>query len=284
MIHWRMFLSDLWSRTMRNTAYIVWYTLLDQIRQRSFLVLLGMGIVLVLLTRACYNGAWSVNGQQIDGVTLAWHASLMAFQVIVTAMYLVVTLLAVRLFGRDRDDGSLVLFLSRPISRWQYALGRIAGLWILTGVCMFILHLTVFCVMWTKTGGTIPGFLSASLICSINLLFIIVLASLLSLYMPEIVAALAGVFVIVIGFVSDGGFQLMNSDLVRSAIPSEIAGTPALWRIVYPKFFMVQSWAGSLITREEFTNMGPVHPVVNLALYCGVLVTLLVVSFNRREI
>ncbi|MBN2037055.1 MAG: ABC transporter permease [Chitinispirillaceae bacterium] len=269
---------------MRNAAYIVWCTSIDQLRQKSFLVCMGMGILLVLLLRTCYNGTWSMNGQQVNGATIAWHASLMAFQVIITAMYLVAILLAMRLFGRDRDDGSLVLFLSRPVARWQYALGRIAGVWVLSTAGMFVLHLTIFCIMWTRTGGTIPGFLSASLVCSINLLFIIGCTSLFALFIPEIVAALAGIFVIGIGFVSDGGFQFMNSALVRAAISPDMMGTPALWRIAYPKVFMVQSWAGSLITGDEFTGMGPVHPVMNVALYCVVLVTLLVVSFNRKEI
>ena len=266
-----MFLYDISSRKMRNFYNIILLTVLDQLRQKSFIVLLGIGVLLVLLVRSCYNGNYVVNGQQVDTVTLAWHASKIAFQVIVGAMYLMVALLAMKLLGRDQDDGSTILFLSRPIKRWQYVCGRVAGVWILSSAFMFVLHLTIFCIMWAKTGGTIPGFLLASLICSVNLLFVIALICLLSLFMPDIIAALAGVAVIAIGFVSDGGYRLMNSDMVRSALPPEMTGNPALWRIIYPKLFMVQSFAESLITKNDFTGLGPVHPVVNVLVFSAVI-------------
>ena len=138
--------------------------------------------------------------------------------------------------------------------------------------------------MWAKTGGTIPGFLLASLICSVNLLFVIALICLLSLFMPDIIAALAGIAVIAIGFVSDGGHLLMSNEMVRSALPSEMAGDPVLWRIIYPKLFMVQSFAVSLITKDDFTGLGPVHPVVNVLIFSAVFIAVLVAWFNRKEI
>jgi ABC-type transport system involved in multi-copper enzyme maturation permease subunit len=279
-----MFLSGMLSRKMRNFYNIILLTVADQLRQKSFMVLLGIGVLLVLLVRSCYNGNYQVNGQQIDTVTLAWNASKIAFQVIVGAMYLMVALLAMKLLGRDHDDGSTLLFLSRPVRRWQYVCGRVAGVWILSSLFMFVLHLTVFCIMWAKTGGTIPGFLLASLICSVNLLFVIALVCLLSLFMPDIIAALAGIAVIAVGFVSDGGYQLMNNDMVRSAMPPEMVGDPALWRIIYTKLFMVQSFAVSLITKDDFTGLGPVHPVVNVVVFAVIIVAVLVASFNRREI
>ena len=269
---------------MGNVVKIIGYTILDQIRQRSFLVLLGIGILLVLLLRSCYGGSYTVNGRQIDGVTLAWHASKIAFHVIVVAMYLVTALMAMKVFGRDRDDGSTVLFLSRPVPRWQYAIGRIAGVWLLSFAFMFVLHGTMFCIMWLKTGGVIPGYLLASCVCSLNLLFAVSLICLCSLFMPDIIAALAGLGVIIVGFVSDGGHQLMNSDLVKSAMPSAMTVNPALWRIFYPKLFMVQSFAESLITKNDFTGMGPVHPVINVALFTGLIVAALILYFNKKEI
>jgi ABC-type transport system involved in multi-copper enzyme maturation permease subunit len=279
-----MFSYDILSIKMRNFYNIILLTMQDQLRQKSFLALLGAGVLLVLLVRTCYNGNYVVNGQQVDTVTLAWHASKIAFQVIVGAMYLMVSLLAMKLLGRDLDDGSTILFLSRPVRRWQYVCGRIAGVWILSSAFMFILHLTIFCIMWAKTGGTIPGFLLASLICSVNLLFVIALICLLALFMPDIIAALAGVAVIAIGFVSDGGYQLMNNDAIRSALPPEMAGNPALWRVIYPKLFMVQSFAESLITKNDFAGLGPVHPVVNVLVFTAIIIAVLVVCFNRKEI
>ena len=284
MSHWKMFFLGTLIEKMRNFYNIILLTALDQVRQKSFSVLLGIGILLVLLIRSCNSGSYVVNGQQVDTVTLAWHTSTIAFQVIVGAMYLMVVLLAMKVFNRDFEDGSAVLFLSRPVRRWQYACGRVAGVWIVSSAFMFVLHCAIFCIMWMKTGGTIPGFLFASLTCFVNLLFVVALVCLLSLFMPDIIAALAGVAVIVIGFVSDGGYQLMNSEMVRSALPPEMAGNPALWRIIYPKLFMVQSFAGSLITKNDFTNLGPVHPLLNVLLFSAALIVVFVLCFNRKEI
>jgi ABC-type transport system involved in multi-copper enzyme maturation permease subunit len=269
---------------MDNFLTVIRYTILDQIRQKSFLVLLGIGVLLVLLLRSCYGGSYSVNGQQIDGVTLAWHASKIAFHVIVTAMYLMAALMAMSVFRRDRDDGSMILFLSRPIRRWVYAVGRIVGVWSLASVFMFILHGTAFCIMWVKTGGMIPGYLLASGVCFVNVLFIVALIALCSLYIPDIMAALAGLAVVVVGFVSDGGYQLMNSPMVKSAVPPEMVGHTALWRLFYPKLFMVQSYAESLFTGDAFNGMGPVHPLLNVLFFTALLLALLVIGFNRKEI
>jgi hypothetical protein len=170
------------------------------------------------------------------------------------------------------------------VVRWQYVCGRVAGTWILSLVFMFILHLTIFLTAWAKTGGIIPGFLTASLISSVNLLFIIVCVSLFSLFMPDFISALFTWGIIFIGFISDGGYQLMNNPMVKSAIPSAIHTDPSLWRIIYPKIFMVQSYAGSLIGKTEFNTMGPLHPVLNVLLYILLILAVLLISFNKKEI
>lgn len=269
---------------MGNFIQITGSTIIDQMRHRSFFILLGISIVFVLMIRTCYSGNYSVNGNPVDTVTIAWYASKIVFQVIAVGMFLMVSLLAMRIFSRDRDDGSLVLYLSRSVVRWQYVCGRVAGTWMLSLVFMFTLHLTIFLTAWAKTGGIIPGFLTASLISCVNLLFIIVCVSLFSLFMPDFISALFTWGIILIGFISDGGYQVMNTQLVKSAIPSAIPADPSLWRILYPKIFMVQSYAGSLISKTEFNPMGPLHPVLNVLLYILLILVILLLSFNRKEI
>ena len=115
-------------------------TVRDLMRQKSFYVLLAVGLFFVLLLRSCYRGSYSVNGQAVSSVSVAFHASLIAFHVVAAGMLLMTTMLAMGIFSRDRDDGSMVMFLSRPMDRWQYVLGRIAGTWILATLFMFILR------------------------------------------------------------------------------------------------------------------------------------------------
>ena len=269
---------------MNNFLKITGYTIRDQMRHKSFYVLLGLSILFVLMIRGCYSGQYAVNGKQLNNITVAWHVSKIVFQVIASGMSLIVILLSMKIFSRDHEDGSLVLFLSRPLFRRQYILGRIAGTWFLCLAFMFILHATIFLTVWVKTGAAIPGYLTASLVCSINLLFIAVLVCFFSLYLPDFISAVFTVGIVFVGYISDGGHQILNSEILKTAVPSAAASPPALWRILYPKLYMVQAYADSIIDQSSFKNMGPLQPILNVSFFIILITTLMLVVFNKKEI
>jgi ABC-type transport system involved in multi-copper enzyme maturation permease subunit len=269
---------------MNRFFKITGYTIRDQMRHKSFYVLLGLCLLFVLMIRGCYSGQYVVNGKPLDNITVAWHVSKIVFQVIASGMFLIVILLSMKIFSRDHEDGSLVLFLSRPVLRQQYILGRIAGTWFLCLVFMFILHATIFLTVWVKTGAIIPGYLTASLVCSINLLFIAVSVCFLSLYLPDFISAVFTVGILFVGYISDGGYQILSSEILKTAVPSAAASPPALWRIIYPKVYMVQAYADSIIGQSSFNNMGPIHPILNVLFFIILITSLLLVVFNKKEI
>ena len=269
---------------MNNVIKITVYTIRDQMRHKSFYVLLGFSILFILMIRGCYDGEYTVNGKVMDNAMIAWHFSKIIFHLIAAGMFLMVSMLSMKIFRRDQADGSLVLFLSRSVFRWQYVLGRVTGTWALCLVFMFILHLTIFLTIWAKTGTIISGYLTASMVSSINLLFVIGCVCFLSLFMPDFISAIFTMGVLFVGFISDGGYQIINSDLVRSAVPSSINLEPALWRVLYPKVFMVQAYADTIISKSEFHNMGSVHPLLNLSFFILLIMTLMLGCFNRKEI
>jgi len=269
---------------MNNVIKIAGYTMRDQMRHKSFYVLLGLSILFVLTIRGCYDGGYTVNGKMVDNATVAWYVSKIVFHLISAGMFLMVSMLSMKIFSRDREDGNVVLFLSRPVFRWQYVLGRVTGTWILCLVFMFILHLTIFLTVWAKTGTIISGYLTASLVCSINLLFVIACVCFLSLFMPDFISAFFTMGILFVGFLSDGGYQIFISDIARSAVPSSINLEPAAWRVLYPKVFMVQAYADAIISKSEFHNMGPLHPLLNLSFFILLIMTLMLGCFNRKEI
>jgi len=269
---------------MNNFIKITIYTMRDQMRHKSFYVLLGLSIVFVLTIRGCYDGGYTINGKIVDYATVAWHVSKIVFHLIAAGMFLMVSMLSMKIFSRDHADGSAVLFLARSVFRWQYVLGRVAGTWALCFVFMFILHLTILLTVWAKTGTIISGYLTASLVCSINLLFVIECVCFLSLFMPDFISALLTMGILFVGFISDGGYQIINSDIARSAVPSSTNWGPALWRVLYPKVFMVQAYADAIISKSEFHNMGPLHPILNLSVYILLIMALILGCFNRKEI
>lgn len=256
----------------------------DQMRHKSFYVLLGLSILFILTIRGCYDGGYSVNGKMVDNATVAWHVSKIVFHLIAAGMFLMVSMLSMKIFSRDHEDGSVVLFLPRSVFRWQYVVGRVTGTWALCSVFMFILHLTIFLTVWAKTGDIISGYLIASLVCSINLLFVIACVCLFALFIPDFISALFTMGILFVGFISDGGYQIINSDIVRSAVPSAINPGPALWRVLFPKVVMVQAYADAIISKSEFHNMGPFHPLLNLSFFILLIMTLMLSCFNRKEI
>ena len=262
----------------------MFYTIRDQMRHKSVYLLLGLCILFILMIRGCYDGGYSVNGKIMDSATVAWHVSKIVFHLITLGMFLMAAMLSMKVFSRDHADGSAVLFLSRSVFRWQYVLGRVMGTWVLCLVFMFILHLTILLMAWAKTGVIISGYLGASLVCSASLFFVIACVCLFSLFMPDFISALFTMGIVSIGFISDGGYQIFNSDIVKATVSSAINLEPALWRVLYPKVFMVQAYADALIGNGEFHRMGPVHPLLNLTFFIFLILGLLVNTFNRKEI
>jgi ABC-type transport system involved in multi-copper enzyme maturation permease subunit len=269
---------------MNNVIKIAAYTIRDPMRHKSFYVLLGLSILFVLTIRGCYDSRYTINGKMVDNATVAWQVSKIVFHLIAAGMFLMVSMLSMKIFSRDHEDGSVVLFLSRSVFRWQYVLGRVAGIWALCFVFMFILHLTIFLTVWAKTGTIISGYLTASLVCSINLLFVIACTCFLSLFMPDFISALFTMGILFVGFISDGGYQIFNSDVARFAFPSSADWGPALWRVLYPKVFMVQAYADSIVSGSELHNMGPLHSLLNLSCYILLITAFMLGSFHRREI
>jgi ABC-type transport system involved in multi-copper enzyme maturation permease subunit len=253
-------------------------------RHKSFYVLLGLSILFILTIRGCYDSEYTINGKMVDTATVAFHVSKIVFHLIATGMFLMVSMLSMKIFSRDHKDGSMVLFLSRSVFRWQYVFGRVTGTWALCLVFMFLLHSTIFLTVYVKTGTIIHGYLTASLLCSINLLFVIACVCFLSLFMPDFISALFTMGILFIGFISDGGYQIINSDIIRSAAPASTNWGPALWRIVYPKVFMLQAYADAIISKSEFHNMGPLHPFLNISLFILLIVILMLGFFNRKAI
>jgi ABC-type transport system involved in multi-copper enzyme maturation permease subunit len=273
----------MWRMKMNNFKKIVIYTLGDQMRHKSVFILLGMSILFIMMIRGCYDGQYTVNEKVLDSAAIAQYVSKIVFHLITVGTILMASLLSMKLFSRDQEDGNTVLFLSRSVFRWHYVLGRVVGTWVLCVGFMFLLHLTIFTTVWLKSGTAIPGFLMASLISSLNLLFVIACVCCFSLLMPDFISVLVTFGILFVGFVSDGGYQFFTSDLMRTVAPGQSL-EPTLWRVWYPKVFMVQAYADTVIGSAEFHPMGPLHPVVNLSLFILLLMAFMVRVFNQKEI
>lgn len=266
---------------MKQLLKITGYTIADQMRAKSFYLLLAISIGLLFLMRGCYSADYVINGQPLESV---FHISRIIFQAIVMGMLLMAAMLSMRIFTRDLTDGSVQMFLSRPVKRLEYVLGRIIGTWLLVSGFMLLLHLTMGILVWKQTGSFNPGYLGAFLVCSVNLLFMIGAVCFFSLLMPDFISALFAIGLLGIGFVSDGGYRLLSNDTVSALLSSAADSSPALWRLFYPKLFMVQAYADTVISQNAFVGLGPVHPLINVLGFSGLFICLTVAIFNKKSL
>ena len=278
------------SKTLSPIFRITKYTLVDEMRHKSFVIMFVICAICVFLLRGCYGGNYMVNGQNLDAETVVRALSKATFHVIAAGVMVIAALLSMQLFRRDRNEGMQACVLSKPIARWQYVLGKIIGLWAVSVLFMFILHGIVFLITSVNLKVFMPEYLVASLLCSINLLFVIIAVLLLSLLMPDIVAFLCVLGVGIVGFVADGIAAVSQSPMAQAVMQQPGASPQSdvtWWKVVYyvwPKLSGVQQSATSLLESTSFHGFGPIYPLFNVLLYCLILGALLFKRFRNEDI
>jgi ABC-type transport system involved in multi-copper enzyme maturation permease subunit len=231
-----------------------------------------------------------VNGHYLDTGTVVRALSKVTFHIIGAGVMVIAALLSMRIFRRDRNEGMQSCVLSKSIARWQYVMGKIIGLWVLSVLFMFILHSIVFLITSINLKVFMPEYLVASLLCSINLLFVIIAVLLLSLLMSDIVAFLCVLGVGIVGFVADGIAAVSHNQMAQAMMGQSGARPQSdltWWKVVYylwPKLLGVQQLASSLIESESSHGFGPTYPLINVLLYCLILGALLFKRFRNEDI
>lgn len=278
------------SKLLPAIKRIAKFTFIDEVQQRSFVAMFVFCSICVFLVRGCYQGNYMVNGQALDAATIVKTLSKATFHVIGAGVMVIAALLSMRIFRRDRNEGMQSCILSKPIARWQYVMGKIIGVWGLSVLFMFTLHSIVFLITSINLKVFMPEYLIASLLCSINLLFVVIAVLLLSLLMPDIVAFLCVLGVGTVGFITDGIAAASHSQIAQAIVPQSSGHPPSditWWKIVYvlwPKLLGVQQLASSLIDTESFHGFGSIYPLINILLYCLILGALLFKRYRGEDL
>jgi len=275
-------------KTLSPIIRIAKYTLTDEIRQKSFIVMFVICAIFIFLIRGCYQGNYMVNGQTLDAGTVIRVVSKLTFHVIAVGAMLLTALLSMRVFRRDRDDGMQSSILSKPIARWQYVAGKIIGLWALSVIFMFVLHSIVFAIASINLGAVLPEYLIASLLSSFNLLFVVVAVLLLSLLMSDIFAFLCVMGIGIVGLVADGIYAVSHSQMAQAMIGQTGPQSDWTWwkaaYYLWPKLSGAQQFASSFIGGEGLHGFGSIYPLINVLIYSLILGTLLFWRFRNEDI
>jgi ABC-type transport system involved in multi-copper enzyme maturation permease subunit len=274
-------------KTHSIVLIIAKYAFADEVRQKSMIVMFLISALFVFLLRECYQGDYMVNGQALSADAIAWTLSKVIFHVIAAGAMFIAALLTMRVFKRDREEGMLSCIMAKPIDRWQYVAGKILGLWALSVLFMFILHGIVFFIASLSMKTLVPAYLAASLLCSINLLFVVLTVFLLSLMLPDIAAFLCAVGIGLASLAANSIYTLSQSPMGQAMMQQSADRAPSGftgWKAVYylwPNLFGTQQSAASLIGNDGGI---PVYPLMNVLIYCLILGILLFLRFRNEEI
>jgi ABC-type transport system involved in multi-copper enzyme maturation permease subunit len=274
-------------KTHSIVLIIAKYAFADEVRQKSMIVMFMISALFVFLLRECYQGDYMVNGQALSADAIAWTLSKVIFHVIAAGAMFIAALLTMRVFKRDREEGMLSCIMAKPIDRWQYVAGKILGLWALSVLFMFILHGIVFFIASLSMKTLVPAYLAASLLCSINLLFVVLTVFLLSLMLPDIAAFLCAVGIGLASLAANSIYTLSQSPMGQAMMQQSADRAPSGftgWKAVYylwPNLFGTQQSAASLIGNDGGV---PVYPLMNVLIYCLILGILLFLRFRNEEI
>jgi ABC-type transport system involved in multi-copper enzyme maturation permease subunit len=275
--------------TLKILLNIIKHTILDLMKQKSFFVIFIICGFFVLGIKNCYQGNYTVNSQQVDGGMVALGVSKAMFNVVATVAMIIAALFSMRIVKGERVDGTQSTILSKPVSRYEYIIGKAAGLWAVTFLFMFALHVFIFTIVFIKTGAAMPGFLFASLLCSIDILFVVCFVMLMSMYLPDfacfIIVSAIGLF----SLIGDGIYSVSQNKMVQDVIAGNASKLSdiSVWKILYlalPKLSTMQFYASSFISNESFDYAGPIHPMINIVLYCIISIGLLLVLFRKQDI
>ena len=269
--------------------HIIRHTAFDLVRQKSFMVIFIICGFLVLGIKNCYQGDYMINNQQVEGAMVALGVSKGMFGFVTLVTMILATLFSMRIIRRERSDGTQSTILSKPVSRYEYIAGKAAGLWIVMVLFMFALHAIIFAIVLVKTGEAQAGFLFASLLCTIDILFVVSFVMLLSLYIPDFACFLIVSAIGLFGYIGDGIYSITHNSMMQQAFSGNAAQLPDIstWKIIYlalPKISTVQLFASSFISGEAFDYAGPIHPMINIAVYCVASVALLLFLFRKQDL
>jgi ABC-type transport system involved in multi-copper enzyme maturation permease subunit len=279
--------TDSMKKTCATIATLAWWTIIDEFRQRSVVIFFAACAAFMFLIRGCYRASYVVNGEALDAATIVSQAT---FHVIAAGVMMFAALMAMRIFKRERDNGTQTYLLSRSIARSHYLAGKVMGLWLGAAASMLALHVVLCLMALLNAHAASPGYLTASLLCSVNLLLVVLAVMVLSLWIPDFLAFLAILGVGVVSFVGHGVEAAAQNPMVQSAMQQSgaqgahgLSWWKAAW-ILWPKLGGLQVTASSLIGGDSFSAGALVNPLVNVVVYCCVLGALCYIGFSREEI
>src|ERR1035437_10004625 len=93
------------SKALPPITRVTKYTLIDEVRHKSFVIMFVICAICVFLISVCNQGNNMVNGQNLDVGSIVRALSKVAFHIIGAGVMVIAALLSMRIFRSDRNEG-----------------------------------------------------------------------------------------------------------------------------------------------------------------------------------
>ena len=249
----------------------------DAVRRRIVPAVAVVSLISLLAVDSCTSCASNAvvqSGDTVLDTDLAGWTGLIAFVVLGLWTMVLAGILASDHLAETLRDGSAVLSLSRPVSRSQFAWGRLGGVLVVSWGTGLVLLVGTAWLLHVRSDVALGPALWAGLACLGGCLVTASLAMAASLYLTRIATALA-----VLVFVA----------MIGSANAAEIfgAGTGALSFVLNrfaPPLGTSMALALTPWTNTEVSAAFPTATALRLVLWCAVSPGLLALAFRRYEL
>jgi len=266
---------------VRQVLAIAGNTIKEGLRNKMFYILLGVALVFVLIGRGCMGGSVNIQNRELSPNEMVSFGTTIGFFIITFWGLTLAGLLSMGAIVSDVETGVITTFISKPITRLEYLLGKFIGVLGVVLINVAVLGLG-FSVLALLRAGIFPFALFASLgIFVLNIALLISFIFLISLWTSRIIAMVFGI----LGYVFSTGFDIfVYFDAAREKLMGSVS-TQWIAKILY---FAFPQWGSTWFYSASFVNdffsqSMSFWPVPHTLLYLGLIWTLMAFVFSKKE-
>jgi len=259
-------------------------TIKEGLRNKLFYILLGVALLFLLLARGCMSGDMQIQSRQLTPDEVAAFGTTIGFHVIIFWGLTLAGLLSMGALLGDIETGVITVFISKPISRFQYLVGKFVGISAVVLLNIAILGAGFFLLAYLKA-GTWPFELFIALgVFTLNVFMLISFIFLVSLATARIIAMVFGI----VGYIFSVGIDIpFYFDAIRKGMEeSGSVVTLTIFKVLYfafPQWGSTQFYAASFVSDLFGNSVMSFWPAIHTLVYTILFWLLMVLFFMRKE-
>jgi ABC-2 type transport system permease protein len=280
---------NLMKQSLRRTAWIARITFLEAIRQRffAFLILLSAALVVSSVSFRFLDFGHG----ELKFVADFGFGGIFFFGSILTLV------MTAQLFFAEIENRTALTLLAKPVSRWEFLVGKFTGVWAVLGIFIFTLSFILGLVMWgrhqelvglAEVAGRVPPDLSVSGVAAYALLQWLRLGVIAAMVLAVSSVARSFLFAIVVGAMAvlAGQLQWIAQEALLKDKDLGVVHQAFLWLItrVIPNLQQFNIGDALALDVSSVANGAVWAASLSGCIYMIVLLILAGLGFRRREI